>query len=131
MKKLTLLSLFLGLAFAAAGADTNAAPGWLTRPLALADCLNIALAQNATILKAKNDLEAQYGVVVQTRAVALPQLTGSGQYKDTDRNAIENFPGGSATPNQNWNAGLQIVQTIYSGGKLMAAVRAAKVTKKQ
>ena len=55
--------------------NTNTSlPGWITRPLSLTDCLNIALQQNATILKAKNDLDAQYGVVVQTRAVALPQL---------------------------------------------------------
>jgi outer membrane protein TolC len=128
MKKLTLFSLFLGFTFAVSATDTNA-PGWLTRPLSLADSLNIALEQNPTILKAKNDLEAQYGVVVQTRAVVLPQLTANGQYKDTDRNAIENFPNAPATPNQNWNAGVQIVQSIYQGGKLMAAIRAAKVTK--
>ena len=134
MKKLTLFSLFLGFTFAAAAADTNA-PDWLTRPLSLADSLNIALAQNATILKAKNDLEAQYGVVVQTRAVALPQLVATGQYKDTEPSAVESFPGGtngvSSQPDQNWNAGVQLVQTIYSGGKLMAAIRAAKVTKEQ
>jgi outer membrane protein TolC len=111
-------------------ASTNVPP-WITRPLSLADCLNIALSQNATILKAKNDLDAQYGVVVQTRAVALPQLSANGTYKDTDRNTIENFPGAPSTPNQNWNAGLTITQTIYQGGKLMAAVRAAKVTKEQ
>jgi outer membrane protein TolC len=70
-------------------------------------------------------------VVVQTRAVALPQLTASGQYKDTDRNAIENFPNAPSSPNQNWNAGVQLVQTIYQGGKLSAAVRAAKLTKQQ
>jgi outer membrane protein TolC len=69
--------------------------------------------------------------VVQTRAVALPQLIASGQYKDTDRNAIENFPNAPSSPNQNWNAGVQLVQTIYSGGKLIAAIRAAKVTKEQ
>ncbi len=136
MKKLTLFSLFLGFTFAVAAADTNA-PDWLTRPLSLADSLNIALAQNATILKAKNDLEASYGIVVQTRAVALPQLVATGQYKYTDPNAIENFPSGTngasgfQQPNQNWNAGVQLVQTIYSGGKLMAAIRAAKVTKQQ
>src|SRR5277367_3433944 len=94
MKKLTLLSLLLSFTFAVAAADTNA-PDWLTRPLSLADSLNIALAQNATILKAKNDLEASYGIVVQTRAVALPQLVATGQYKYTDRNAIENFPDGT------------------------------------
>jgi outer membrane protein len=111
--------------------DTNSAPPWLTQPLSLADALNIALTQNPTILKAKSDLEAQYGLVVQTRAVALPQLIASGQYKYTQPEAIEDFPNSPASPNQNWNAGLQIVQTIYSGGKLTAAVRAAKVTKEQ
>jgi outer membrane protein TolC len=111
--------------------NTNSAPDWLTRPLSLADCLNIALEQNSTILQAKNDLDSQYGVVVQTRAVALPQLTAAGTYKDTDRNAIENFPNAPSSPDQNWNAGVQIVQSIYQGGKLMAAVRAAKVTKEQ
>jgi outer membrane protein len=134
MKKITLFSLFLSFTFAVAAADTNA-PDWLTRPLSLADSLNIALAQNATILKAKNDLEAQYGLVVQTRAVALPQLVATGQYKDTEPSALESFPGGtngfSSQPNQNWNAGVQLVQTIYSGGKLIAAIRAAKVTKEQ
>src|ERR1700722_9513736 len=115
----------------AQNADTNS-PAWISQPLSLLQCLNQALQQNAMILKAKNDLEAQYGVVVQTRAVALPQLTANGQYKDTDRSAIENFPGTSSTmPNQNWNAGVQIVQSIYQGGKLMAAIRAAKVTKEQ
>jgi outer membrane protein TolC len=99
--------------------------------LSLLQALNIALQQNATILKANNDLEASYGVVVQTRAIALPQLIASGQYKDTDRNAIENIPFAPSTPDQNWNAGLQIVQSIYQGGKLVAAVRAAKVTKQQ
>jgi outer membrane protein len=130
MKKLTWISLVLGFTFAAAAAETNA-PSWLSRPLSLADSLNIALQQNDTILKAKNDLEASYGLVVQTRAVALPQLTASGQYKDTDRNAIEQFPSAPSPQNQNWNAGLQIVQSIYQGGKLMAAIKAAKVTKQQ
>ena len=129
MKKLTLFSLFLGFTFAAIAADTNA-PDWLTRPLALADCLNIALAQNPTILEAKGDLESQYGVVVQTRAIALPQLQATGQYKKTDPSAIENFTG-SKQPSQSWNAGVQITQTIYQGGKLLAAIKAAKVTKEQ
>lgn len=129
MKRLTLLALISGFAFAVAAQDTNAA-SWLSRPLSLVDSLNLALAQNDTILKAKNDLEAQYGVVVQTRAVALPQLQATGQYKYTDARAINSIPG-SAAPEQNWTAGLQIVQSIYQGGKLVAAIKAAKVTKQQ
>jgi outer membrane protein TolC len=136
MKKLKIILALVLAGFAASGnavaqgADTNSA-AWLTQPLSLLQALNIALQQNATILKANNDLEASYGVVVQTRAIALPQLIASGQYKDTDRNAIENIPFAPSTPDQNWNAGLQIVQSIYQGGKLVAAVRAAKVTKQQ
>jgi len=136
MKKfLACAVVFICFIWNLAAQNTNAGaalPDWLTRPLSLADCLNIALSQNAAILKAKDDLDAQYGLVVQTRAVVLPQLSANGQYKDTDRNSIENFPGQTtSTPNQNWNAGLQITQSIYQGGKLMAAVRAAKVTKEQ
>jgi outer membrane protein len=129
MKKLTLLSLWFGFTFMVAAAETNT-PAWLTRPLSLADALNTALAQNAAILKAKNDLEAAHGVVVQTRAVALPQVVASGQYKATDPDAVESF-GPIAQPQQNWNAGIQIVQNIYMGGKLIAAIRAADATKQQ
>ncbi len=112
-------------------------PDWMTRPLSLLDALNVALQQNATILKAKNDLSASYGLVVQTRAIALPQLTASGQYKYTQPSAIESIPIELPPPetfsqaNQNWNAGFQLVQTIYSGGKLMAAIKAARLTKQQ
>ncbi len=49
----------------------------------------MALAQNATILKAKNDLEASHGVVVQTRAVALPQVTGERQIQRRGNHAVE------------------------------------------
>lgn len=129
MKKLTLLALFFGLVFAVTAAETNS-PAWLSRPLSLVDSLNIALQQNDTILKAKNDLEAQYGVVVQTRAVALPQLQANGQYRFTEERALDSVPG-TVTPNQNWTAGLQIIQSIYQGGKMVAAIRAAKVIKQQ
>jgi len=139
MKKLFVCAWTLVcLAGNATAQNTNTnLPGWITRPLPLTDCLNLALQQNATILKARNDLEASHGVVVQTRAVALPQVVASGQYKYTDPNAIENFPAGTNgaagfhQPNQNWNAGVQIVQSIYEGGKLVAALRAASVTKAQ
>ena len=114
---------------------TNA-PGWITRPLSLVDCLNLTLSQNATILKAKSDLQANYGIVIQTRAVALPHVIASGQYKRTERSAIENLqlPGSPLQlelPDQNWNAGIQIVQSIYEGGKMVAAIRAARLTKEQ
>jgi outer membrane protein len=112
--------------------DTNL-PAWLTRPLSLTDALNTALQQNAAILEAKNDLEASHGLVIQTRAVALPQVVANGQYKRTDRNDIEPFPISEVPnlPDQNWNAGIQIVQSIYMGGRMVAAFKAADATEKQ
>src|SRR5580658_8213878 len=110
----------------------NATPDWMTQPLSLLQALNIALQQNASILEAKNDLDASYGIVVQTRAVALPQLTASGQYKYTQPTAIETIPfPGFNQANQNWNAGIQLVQNIYDGGRLVAAIKAARLTKEQ
>jgi outer membrane protein TolC len=133
MKKLFFcVGVFICFVWNITAQNTNTSlPGWITRPLSLTDCLNIALSQNATILKAKSDLEASQGVVVQTRAVALPQVQATGQYKDTDPNAVESFPGGAMQPHQNWNAGVQIVQSIYEGGKMVAALRAASATKQQ
>ena len=141
------LKIFFALALAglvgvmnstAQDSGTNV-PAWLTRPLSLADALNTALEQNATILEAQNDLAASHGVVVQTRAVALPHLQATSQYKYTNPSDIEpisaqvgpNETFSLATPDQNWNADIQIVQDIYMGGRLIAAFRAADATEKQ
>jgi outer membrane protein len=125
---LTILTLAVNLPAQTTGTNDMAE---ISKPLSLADALNLALQQNATILKAKNDLEATYGLVVQTRAVALPQVAATGQYEDEQISLVQTFPGAMNQPHQNWNAGVQVVQTIYSGGKVIAALKAAKVTKQQ
>ena len=129
MCKLTMFSISLTLWFTVSAAEASL-PEWLTRPLSMGDALNTALAQNATILKANSDLAAAHGMAVQTRAVALPQLQASGQYKDTDPNAVEPL-GTMAQPHQNWNAGLQILQNVYTGGKMVAAIRSATAMQQQ
>lgn len=129
MKKLTLFALLSGFALAVSAADTGA-PDWISRPLSLTDCVNIALTQNGNIIKAKNDLEASMGIVIQTRAVALPQLQATGRYTDSEVTLAQNMPGINS-PHQNWNAGIQLVQDIYAGGKLAAAFRGATAYKKQ
>lgn len=119
--------------------STNMPPSWLTQPMSLADALNLALHQNGTILRGKSDLEAQYGVVVQTRAIALPRLTATGTYEYTKE--VQTFPSFQGPPgfpsfnfpfpNQTWNATIQVVQTIYQGGQINSALRSAKLTKQQ
>lgn len=122
---------------------TNSSPLWFTRPLSLAEAINIALQQNGTILRGKSDLEAQYGVVVQTRAVAIPHVVANGNYQYTTEIENFSFPSAGAQTNfgfnfpgsevihHNWTADIQIVQNIYQGGQIMSALRSAKLTKEQ
>jgi outer membrane protein TolC len=137
MKKLKIILALALAGFAAGGnvtaqdADTNS-PAWLTQPLSLISALNTALQQNAAILKGKNDLEASYGIVVQTRAIALPLVQATGKYTDNEITLSQEPPGLSyPQPHQSWNTGVQIVQSIYNGGRMIAAVRAARLTKEQ
>lgn len=112
---------------------TNDFPGWLTQPLSLADAINMALKQNSTVLKSRQDLEVAHGIVVQTRAIVLPKLSATGNYEYND--AIETATVGSSTfsfqRDQNWNAGLRVVQSIYEGGRIASALRTAGLTRDQ
>ncbi len=106
-------------------------PAWLNQPLSLVDALNLALKQNRTILKSRQDLAAATGVSLQTRAVVIPKLQSSGSYTDTDRRMLEAFYPGQVIDRQNWNADLQIVQSLFEGGRMVSSLRAAKLIKEQ
>ena len=116
-----------------AGPVATNMPAWLTRPLSMVDALNIALAQNGTILKAKNDLEASYGVVVQTRAIVLPTAQFSAQYEAVQNTSIDAPAGGGFQlgQDQTWTAQVRVVQSIYQGGQLLSALRSARLQKDQ
>lgn len=103
---------------------------WLSQPLSLADALNLATKQNRTILKSAQDLKAAHGVSLQVRAVAIPKLQVTGKYTDTDADAVESIPNTSQS-RQSWNAGIQIVQSIYEGGRVLSSFRASKLTREQ
>jgi outer membrane protein len=114
------------------GSSTNAAaPGWLSQPLSLADAMNLALKQNGNILRGQSNLEAAYGLIVQTRAIALPTVQANGNY--TFNKAVEEFPfpGSPPAQDQAWNARIQIIQSIYEGGRITSALRSAKLTREQ
>jgi outer membrane protein len=119
------------LPLTAAETGTNNIPPWIARPLSLAESINLALKQNGNILRGQSDLEAQYGVVIQTRAVAYPRLGVSGNYQTTS--ATEPFPFLGAPPpqSQTWVANIQVTQSIYEGGRINSALRSARLTKDQ
>ncbi len=115
-----------GTLFAAA---TNAP---FAGPLSLEDAYNLALAQNHSIRKNLKELEATHGVVVQTRAVALPRVRWFTDFQSSDPNSVETVPvGGIKAPDHRWSSHLRIVQSIYEGGRLTAALRLEKLVWEQ
>ena len=83
-------------------------------PLSLADAVNLALRQSPNILRAQKDLEANKGIAVQTRAIALPTLGIAGSYSAAQLSDVDviSFPGigfnlpsdltFTASPNRPW-----------------------------
>ncbi len=106
-------------------------PDWVSKPLTLADALNLSLQQNRTILKSASDLEAAHGVSLQVRAVAIPKLQLTGNYSVTDKEALESVFPGQSQARQSWDTGIQIVQSIYEGGRIRSSIRVAKLTREQ
>ena len=130
-----MICVFLSAAFAGAAQTTPATNAFTTQPLSLADTINIALQQNPNIMRAQKDLEAAQGVVVQTRAIAIPKLQAVGSYSsvestdvDTPRVAIPNFNFGTE---QAWASQIRLVQSLYEGGRILSSLRVAKLTKER
>src|SRR3989441_4662930 len=128
---MALLHAFVGLA-----AETNALaapPGWLMQPMSLADAVSRALQSNSAILKGSSDLEAAHGLVIQTRAIALPKLRGMSGY--TNNEAVEKFAiSGSETSfplRDQWAGHIRVVQSIYEGGRIRSALRSARLIREQ
>ncbi|MDB6112760.1 MAG: Outer rane efflux protein, partial [Pedosphaera sp.] len=96
------------LPLAAAETETNNIPPWISRPLSLTEAINLALKQNGNILRGQSDLEAQYGVVIQTRAVVFPRLGVSGNYQTTSATEVFPFPGAPPAQHQTWVANIQV-----------------------
>jgi outer membrane protein TolC len=119
--------------YSTAPVSTNV-PGWITQPLSMVDALNLTLKQNSGLQKARADLEASRGLVIVTRAVALPTISAFGNAQREDQSLIQKFTSsgpGFLSPRDNWNTGVQIVQNIYQGGRTLSAFRAAKLQKEQ
>ncbi len=129
------LAALLVMVFTVGAAESaNTKPqDWSMRQLSLAEALNLTLQQNGTILKGKSDLEAAYGIVVQTRAIALPKVQIGGQFQAIAESSIDT-PAGSAFAfgtDKSWRTEIRLVQSIYEGGRINSALRSAKLTQEQ
>ncbi len=123
-----LLVLAPPLQASAALSGTNV---FVPQPLSLADAVNLALQRNASVLRAQKDLEATQGIVIQTRAIVLPKLGVTGNYTAAQPTDVDTFsgPGISFGTDQNWVSQLKLVQSLYEGGRMLSALRTAKLTK--
>ncbi len=132
---LVAVSLFFTVAKPSLG--TSAPP--LPQNLTLQDCLDLALKQNPSILKAQQEIRRARGVIVEARAPGVPQITASGSGEMIDKKAIDAFKfittnGASATSTvfgnqqQPWSAQVQASQLLYQGGRVRSGVRAAELS---
>ena len=128
-------SLFFTVAKPSPGASAPPLPQALT----LQDCLDLALKQNPSILKAQQEIRRARGVIVEARAPGVPQITASGSGEMIDKKAIDAFKfittnGASATSTvfgnqqQPWSAQVQASQLLYQGGRVRSGVRAAELS---
>jgi outer membrane protein TolC len=106
---------------------------FITAPLSLADAVNIALRQNPTVMRAQKDFEATQGVVVQTRAIAIPKVRAAGSFNavqstDIDAPRLPNITFDFGTE-QSWNSQIRLVQSLYEGGRILSSLRSAKLLK--
>lgn len=129
LRGLMAASIILSAAWPAHAASTSATPDTLR----LQDCIDLALRQNPTILKAKEEIRRNQGVVVEVRAQAVPQVTASGSYQQVAKSTLDSIPvpgfpsvfGNQESP---WTAQIQVSQLVYAGGRVNAALRAAKLS---
>jgi outer membrane protein TolC len=129
MVVLPFLILLLAACQAAAAGSTN----FISSPLSLADAVNLALQQNPSILKAQKELEATQGVIIQTRAVALPNVAVGGSYSAAQASDVDTFqaPGVTFGTPQNWSTQIKLVQSLYAGGRILSSFRVAQLLKQQ
>ena len=125
----------------------------LHRPLSKVEAVNVAINHNGTILEAKRDVEAAAGVAIQTKAIVYPHVNQQAEYTAVNDSLVEQNkypklgPVGIDLPppigtvketftrpkinNQSWYSEVVVTQSIYEGGRLLSAVRSARLTNQQ
>jgi outer membrane protein len=132
---LALTSLWPLAPSAQASQPTPVTKTLVTQPLSLAEAVNFSLQQNPSILRAQQDLEAVQGVVIQTRAIAIPKVRVTGSYTGVQSTDIDNPPNGLANfsfgAQQSWSSQIRLVQSLYEGGRILSSLRTAKLAKER
>jgi outer membrane protein len=110
-------------ALAAPSGFSNSAP--LPSPLDLRGAVGYALDHNYSILQARETIRLQEGVIVQVKAQGIPNVGATGEYQRNQPSISETFPASNAL----WAVELKATQTLYAGGGVHSAIKAAQLTR--
>lgn len=117
----------------AAGALAASGPLCAEEPAlyTIEDCVRIGLERSGAAANARRDEEIASAKVIQARAAALPNLSLNGDYTRLDELqevdvGEETFEAGTL---DNYSASAEVRQLLYSGGKVAAALRAARLSR--
>jgi multidrug efflux pump len=92
-------------------------------PFDLARCLDTAMQQNHEIRAARERVRQAHGAVIEARSRSLPAAAVTGLYREQDKDL--NLP--FIARDSSWNIGVEIAQTLYSGGRDQSALRSRKL----
>ncbi|MBI5423143.1 MAG: TolC family protein [Opitutae bacterium] len=112
------LSLLLSLLGVAAFAATDLPT--LPRPLTLDASLDYALAHSPTLLRTREQIREQEGVLVTASAARLPSVSASSSASRVDDRRLES----PLYDDRSWSVSVTASQVIYAGGGLQAQERA-------
>lgn len=109
-------SLMLGVAGLLACASAVAVE--IPDRLDLQRSIQFALENNYQILRARQQIEEQTGLIIEVRAQALPSASLDAYYSEIDPGLSETSP----AYDNDWQIALNVTQTVYKGGGVRAAL---------
>jgi len=101
---------------------TNVAPG--VQLFTLEEATKLAIQQNSDVLRAIQNIEESYGLVVEVTAAALPAVGVTTDYEEAQQTLARNSANAKS-----WNVTVQVSQALYTGGLNQANIRIAKLTR--
>lgn len=127
--KTSRIPLSLGLALLALAAPAragDAAPPALPRPLTIEAALAFAAGHNPALLRVREQVVEQQGVLVEVRAQQLPGVAVSADYSRVAESLLEGPGGSPLADDQSWEAAVVVTQTVYAGGAVRSSIRASR-----
>lgn len=125
-------SRFVALVWSALGVtaiQAAPAPAPIPDKLDLPTAIAFALENNFAVRQARERVRQQHGVVTTVAAAGLPNVSGGASYQRSDIATVQTTPGqppAFLAAGPSWRINLGVSQTVYAGGRIRAANRAAE-----